>query len=119
LESCARPAGVLRGAPGGGPGGVPAAWRRDAAHAGGTVRFVSPSGGPARVTILDAQGRRVAEPLARRIAAGPAGAPWGGRDAAGEPAGAGGEFALVRGPWGSPGVRGGVPRRSTAPQPHA
>src|SRR5262249_62393943 len=108
LESCARPAGVLRGAPGGGPGGVPAAWRRDAAHAGGTVRFVSPSSGPARVTILDAQGRRVAEPLARRIAAGPAEVPWDGRDAAGQPAVAGVYFALVRVPGASASARGVV-----------
>jgi len=81
-------------------------WRRDAAHAGGTLRFVMPEQGTARVTILDAQGRRIAEPLARELGAGPADVAWDGRDASGQAVAAGVYFARVSVPGASAGARG-------------
>jgi len=106
LQYYERPAAVLSVAPSAEPRALQATWRRDAAHAGGTVRFVSPRSGPARVTILDAQGRRVAEPLACEIAAGPAEVPWDGRDTAGQAVAAGVYFALVRVAGATAGARG-------------
>ena len=81
-------------------------WRRDAAHAGGTVSFVMPASGAARVTILDTQGRRVAVPLSRDLAAGPAEVAWDGRGASGQRVAAGVYFARVDVPGAASGVRG-------------
>ena len=87
-------------------GPMHATWRNDATHAGGTVSFIMPATGPARVTILDAQGRRVAEPLARELTAGPAEVAWDARDVSGQRVAAGVYFALVHVPGASAGVRG-------------
>lgn len=81
-------------------------WRRDAAHAGGTLRFEMPAHGTARVTILDAQGRRIAEPLAGELDAGPVAVGWDGRDASGQSVAAGVYFARVSVPGASSKARG-------------
>jgi flagellar hook assembly protein FlgD len=65
-----------------------------------------PEQGTARVTILDAQGRRIAEPLARELGAGPADVAWDGRDASGQAVAAGVYFARVSVPGASAGARG-------------
>jgi hypothetical protein len=89
-----------------GLGGMHLSWRHDAAHAGGTLRFVMPAYGVARVTIHDAQGRRIAEPLTRDLDAGPVEVAWDGRDASGQPVAAGVYFARVSVPGASAGARG-------------
>jgi len=89
-----------------GRGVMHATWRRDAAHAGGVLRFVMPARGAARVTILDAQGRRIAEPLARDLDAGPVEVAWDGRGEGGQSVTAGVYFARVSVPGASAGVRG-------------
>ena len=83
-------------------------WCRDAAHAGGMLRFEMPAHGAARVTILDAQGRRIAEPLTGDLDAGPVQVAWDGRDESGQSVAAGVYFARVCVPGASLGVRGVV-----------
>jgi hypothetical protein len=101
-----RAAAVVSVAPSAGPGELRASWNRDAAAAGGRVRFRMPASGEASVTILDPQGRRVAEPLHRVLAAGPAEVSWDGRDADGRRVGAGVYFARVVVPGAAAGLRG-------------
>jgi hypothetical protein len=105
-----RSAAVVSVAPGAGTGALRASWQRDAAAAGGRLRFRMPTSGEASVTILDAQGRHVAQPLHRVLAAGPAEVNWDGRDDGGRRVGAGVYFARVVVPGAAAGLRGVVLR---------
>jgi hypothetical protein len=89
-----------------GLGAIHLTWRRDAAHPGGTLRFVMPARGAARVTILDTQGRRIAQPLTRDLDPGPVEVAWDGRDESGRTVASGVYFARVSLPGASAGVRG-------------
>ncbi|HEY6196289.1 MAG TPA: FlgD immunoglobulin-like domain containing protein [Candidatus Eisenbacteria bacterium] len=103
-----RPGAVAGVAGGASHGAMHLTWRRDPAHAGGMLRFEMPARGAARVTILDAQGRRIAEPLTGDLAAGPVQVAWDGRDASGQSVAAGVYFARVCVPGAAVGVRGVV-----------
>ena len=87
-------------------GAMHVTWRPDAAHAGGMLRFEMPAHGAARVTILDAQGRRIAEPLTADLDAGPVQVAWDGRDASGKSVAVGIYFARVCVPGAALGARG-------------
>ena len=105
-----RPAAVASVGNATGGGALHAVWLRDPGAAGGRVRFVMPAAGSARVMILDAQGRRIAEPLDRTLPAGATEVAWDGRDAQGHAVGAGVYFARVMAAGHTVGLRGVVLR---------
>ncbi len=88
-----------------------AAWRLGGdAGTGGTLRFTMPVAGRAHITILDAQGRRIAEPLDRALPAGAAEVRWDGRDSGGRTVNAGIYFARLATSCGETCLRGVVLR---------
>ena len=77
-------------------GALRASWSRaGGADGGGTLRFTMAAAGHARITIHDAQGRRIAEPLDRVLPAGGTEVRWDGCDANGRNVSAGIYFASL------------------------
>ncbi len=62
-------------------GAMHVTWERTSA--GGRIRFNLASAGPVRVTIYDAQGRRIAAPFTHELPVGAAEVDWNGRDSQG------------------------------------